>query len=107
MLNPLYMAIDIGGTKTAFGFISEEGEIIYRNEILTGNSSDPLELIGRLTKIISENFDVFKENFFIKGAGIGAPNANYFKGTVEHAPNLKWKGIIPLARIFKENVYVH
>ncbi|MDR7792952.1 ROK family protein [Riemerella anatipestifer] len=33
----------------------------------------------------------------LEGIGIGAPNGNYYKGTIENAPNLKWKGIVPLA----------
>ena len=42
------------------------------------------------------------ENF--RGMGIGAPNANYYRGTIEQAPNLPWKGIVPLAAMFKEKV---
>jgi len=37
----------------------------------------------------------------IKGFGIGAPNGNYYNGTIEHAPNLPWKGIVPMANMFK------
>lgn len=36
------------------------------------------------------------------GIGIGAPNANFNKGTIELAPNLRWKGIIPLVRMTEE-----
>lgn len=38
----------------------------------------------------------------IKGIGIGAPNGNFYNGTIEYAPNLKWKGIIPLAKMVKD-----
>ena len=40
----------------------------------------------------------------INGIGIGAPNGNYYTGTIEFAPNLPWKGIIPLARLFEERI---
>ena len=40
------------------------------------------------------------------GLGVGAPNANYHKGTIELAPNLAWKGIVPLAEYLKEKVNV-
>ncbi len=33
----------------------------------------------------------------IRGIGVGAPNGNFYKGTIEYAPNLNWKGIIPFA----------
>lgn len=38
----------------------------------------------------------------IKGIGVGAPNGNYYKGTVEYAPNLPWKGVVPLAELITE-----
>lgn len=40
----------------------------------------------------------------IKGIGVGAPNGNYYNGTIEFAPNLPWKGVIPLAAMFEERL---
>lgn len=40
----------------------------------------------------------------IRGIGIGAPNGNYYTGTIEFAPNLPWKGILPLAAMFEERL---
>ena len=41
----------------------------------------------------------------IKAMGIGAPNANYYTGCIEKAPNLVWgKGIVPLAKMFSERL---
>ena len=40
----------------------------------------------------------------IKGIGIGAPNGNFYSGTIEFAPNLPWRGIIPLAAMFEERL---
>ena len=42
------------------------------------------------------------KNINIKGVGVGAPNGNYCRGTIEHAPNLNWKGIIPFVKKFKK-----
>ena len=39
----------------------------------------------------------------VKGIGIGAPNANYFSGNIEDAPNLNWKGTVPIVNRFKEH----
>ena len=56
------------------------------------------ELYQELSKLIKDNTDISK----IKGIGIGAPNANYFTGNIEQAPNLPWKGIIPFAKKINE-----
>ena len=58
-MEAISLAIDIGGTKTAFGFITEDGKIIYETSISTGKSSDPNELIGRLKVNADEAFDKF------------------------------------------------
>ena len=42
----------------------------------------------------------------IKGMGVGAPNGNYYNGTIEFAPNLPWRGVIPLAALFEEKIGV-
>lgn len=96
------LAIDIGGTKTAFGFVTEDGRIIHKAIIETGSSPDPNELIGRIKAHIDVDFTKFKNEYSLVGIGIGAPNANYFKGTVEFAANLKWKGIIQLSKLFDQ-----
>ena len=38
------------------------------------------------------------------GIGMGAPNGNIYTGTIEYAPNLKWKGIIHIARLMQEKI---
>jgi glucokinase len=38
----------------------------------------------------------------VRAMGIGAPNGNFYRGTIEHAPNLAWKGIVPLAQLFSD-----
>ena len=42
----------------------------------------------------------------IKAMGIGAPNGNYYTGTIEFAPNLSWghNGIVPLAKMFSDKL---
>lgn len=44
----------------------------------------------------------------IKAMGIGAPNGNYYKGTIEYAPNLHWAHdcIVPLAEMFSRQLNI-
>src|ERR1043165_506233 len=96
--------MDIGGTNTRFGLVDEKGKIILRDSVPTSDFPDAKDLVKVIgKKIVSE---LRTTNSTLKGIGIGAPNGNYFKGTIEFAPNLKWKGIIPLADYFKEELKV-
>lgn len=93
----LALGIDIGGTNSVFGLTDEHGKIFFEESIETVSCKTPEELVDRIYNRIKELGQLKN----IVGIGIGAPNGNYFSGTIEFAPNLKWKGIIPLARLFE------
>ena len=91
------LGIDIGGTGIEFGIVNSDGEILYENEFKT-SSIGSAEILAQ--KIHSD--DQIKSILNrLKGIGIGAPNGNFYHGTIEFAPNLKWEGIIPLRDIFQ------
>jgi len=96
------LGIDIGGTNTVFGVVDEAGEIIYENSAKTKAFIRPEDLVDFIyTDLMTMNF-----NKQLIGIGIGAPNGNYFTGNIEFAPNLHWKGIVPLAKIFQDRFEV-
>lgn len=95
------IGIDIGGTNTKLGLIHND-QVIASSSIKTQSkeTSDAYadELADEIKKLAGTNI--------ISGIGIGAPNGNFYSGAIEHAPNLKWKGIIPLARMIEERTKV-
>lgn len=104
MERPYVVGIDIGGTNTVFGIVDARGTIIASSAVKTQIYPTADEYVDEVCKnllplIISQG-GVEK----IKGIGIGAPNGNFYSGTIEFAPNLPWKGIIPLAAMFEERL---
>ena len=97
MKKKLALGVDIGGTNSVFGLCDEHGTVYFEETISTVDCEIPEELVDR---IYSRILDIGYVNH-LQGIGIGAPNGNYFSGTIEFAPNLRWKGIIPLARLFE------
>ena len=100
-MNKLAIGIDIGGTTTKFGIVNAAGEILAQSRIST-NKHEKVEdfiddLFIGLSTLIEQHGDF--ENFV--GIGVGAPNGNYYSGTIEYAPNLLWKGIIPIAQLIQ------
>jgi len=89
--------IDIGGTNTVFGLVDRVGNILSENSVPTKNYTDFEECITGLSGKIKMLLNSKSENFKLKGIGIGAPNGNIFRGTIEYAANLDWKGILPIA----------
>lgn len=98
--------IDIGGTNTAFALVDISGKIIFKDEVPTGNSSDPNDLISLVCDEMKSALSKLGREEGLTAIGIGAPNGNYFSGTVEFAPNLNWFGIIPVAKMFEEKMNV-
>ncbi len=98
----LAIGIDIGGTNSTFGLVDHRGEIKYRGAISTNKYDTVAEYIDSLYEAVAPAIDQVGGTTMIHGMGIGAPNGNYYKGTIEYAPNLKWKGIIPFAELITE-----
>jgi glucokinase len=100
------VGIDIGGTNTAFAFVDLKGQIVYKDSIPTGKETQPQDLVDRVCEKISAQLSAHKNDYRLVGIGIGAPNGNYFNGTIEFAPNLSWRGIIPIAKYFSDRMSV-
>ncbi len=97
----IVIGIDIGGTNTCFGFADDEGKLIYEYSIPTYAQQKAELLFERLFNKINEDYKSFSAEYELVGIGIGAPNANYYKGTIEQPPNLNW-GTVNILEIIKK-----
>jgi glucokinase len=101
-MEPLAIGIDIGGTGTKFGIVDRVGNVLFSSEMSTRKHAEVEtfidELYNHLSDLIAKAGGVGR----MKGIGVGAPNGNYYTGTIEYAPNLPWKGIIPLAKMIED-----
>lgn len=104
-MKKLVAGIDIGGTNTVIGFVDGEGNCAFKTSIKTPGYEDPAAFVNVVTGIIN-NFFQQHQDYKLEGIGIGAPNGNYYNGSIEFAPNLKWKGIVPLVELFKKHFEV-
>jgi len=100
MKKKIAIGIDVGGTNTAFGLVDPVGECVYENSIPTYPDKDADQLFKRLFEKIDSDFIKYSADYEMVGIGIGAPNANYYTGTVEQPPNLNW-GMVNVLDIVK------
>ncbi len=101
-MKELTVGIDIGGTNTKYGIVDRQGNVVYQGRISTAQYDEFRDYFKALAAAIREGMNSIQEEHRILGIGVGAANGNYYKGTIERATNLKWKGIIPLADMLKE-----
>jgi len=98
------IGIDMGGTNTRFGIVDKQGKILAEDAILTGDHKSLDDFLSVLYDKMNKTLESCNGEVELQGIGVGAPNGNYYKGTIEHAPNLIWKGIIPFVDHFKKFV---
>jgi glucokinase len=97
--------VDIGGTNTVFGLVDEKGKVLSEGSFKTTDYPKVENFVQTLVTAINKLLAAKKE-YKLAGIGIGAPDANFHRGTIEHAPNLAWKGIVPLADLIKKKIKV-
>lgn len=98
----LAIGIDIGGTNSVFGIVDNRGDIHYRGAISTRTHAKVEDYIEELYQAIAPAIAEMGGKEYFKGIGVGAPNGNYYTGSIEYAPNLPWRGVIPLANLIQE-----
>ena len=101
-MKPYVVGIDIGGTNTVFGIVDARGNVVASSSIKTGRHADIKDYVEELKTSLNNLLEANDATDKIAGIGVGAPNGNYFTGAIEMAPNLPWKGRIPLAELLKE-----
>lgn len=102
-MEEIVAGIDIGGTNTTIGLVSATGRVLTKSSIKTTQYSEFRDFVGTASALIKDQLGSLNSEFpniRLRGVGIGAPNANPYKGTIENAPNLSWRGIVPLAELF-------
>ena len=101
-MQQLVIGIDIGGTGTKFGIVDRNGNVLFSGEISTKKHPTIETFIGELHAELSELITKAGGIGRFRGIGVGAPNGNYYTGTIEYAPNLPWEGVIPLAKLLSD-----
>ncbi|HVZ57241.1 MAG TPA: ROK family protein [Chitinophagaceae bacterium] len=101
-LEQLVIGIDIGGTGTKFGIVDRDGNVLFSGDISTKKHATVETFIEELYQALGQLIEKAGGTGRIKGIGVGAPNGNFYTGTIEYAPNLPWKGIIPLAKLIED-----
>lgn len=107
-IKPYVIGLDLGGTNSVFGIVDSRGEIKATTAIRTQGYAGVDEYVDAAVdalQVIIEQVGGIEQ---IKAMGIGAPNGNYYNGTIEFAPNLSWgrDGIVPLADMFSKRLNI-
>ena len=101
-MKEIVAGVDIGGTNTVYGLVDKTGRVVTESSLKTTDYPEIEDFVAALVSAINKL--ISSGDYKLLGIGIGAPNANYHKGTIELAPNLAWKGIVPLAELIRKKI---
>ncbi len=100
------IGVDIGGTNTAIGVVDPEGNVMVNDNIPTPSHGDINKYISDLADAINaliKSVKLLNDEIQVLGIGIGAPNGNYYSGTIEYAPNLSFQGVVHLVQLLRKH----
>lgn len=98
------LGIDIGGTNIKYGWVNSQGEILLTKEISTNSFHELSDFISLVREELKQTS--LEEKFSVKAIGIGVPNGNAYDGNITNAPNLPWKGIVPLQKEIERQTHI-
>ena len=106
VMKPYVIGLDLGGTNSVFGIVDSRGEIKATTAIKTQGYETAEEFVAAAVDALQIIIDQVGGIEKIKAMGVGAPNGNFYDGTIEFAPNIKWghNGIVPLAKMFSDKL---
>ncbi len=96
------VGIDVGGQTTKIGVVDARGDVlaqsVIRSDIYGEDASAYVDALAAAVKAVVADSGKTEE---IRGIGVGAPNGNYYTGTIAFAPNLVWaaKGTVDFAKM--------
>jgi glucokinase len=96
-MKKLVAGVDIGGTNTVIGIVTQQGDCIGEVSFPTQEDNDFQIFISRIASHISSLQAEVGNEYSLVGVGVGAPNGSYRTGEIVDAANLRWKGSLPLA----------
>ena len=105
-MKPYVIGLDLGGTNSVFGIVDSRGEIKATTAIKTQGYDKVEDYVDACVDALQVIIDQVGGIEKIKAMGIGAPNGNFYNGTIEFAPNLAWahNSVVPLAKLFSERL---
>ena len=104
MDSQLVVGIDVGGQTSKLGVVDARGTVLAQTVIRTDTYSEVEPYIAELAEAVRKIIKEAGAEGKVRGIGVGAPNGNYYTGTIENAPNLPWghSGVVEFAKLLSE-----
>ena len=98
------VGVDVNVHRTTCAVVDVRGNILGQCSFMTSD----YEFIGDFVAVLSEHIMRLAEEHggyeSIRSVGISVSSGNFKTGCIENAPNLPWKGVVPLAAMLRDQL---
>ena len=101
---PYVIGLDLGGTNSVFGIVDKKANVVASVSVKTRGHGTADQYVADCCEALKPVIEQVGGIDKIHAMGIGAPNGNYYNGSIENAPNQEWPGIVPLAQMFSDKL---
>ena len=107
-LKSFVIGLDLGGTNSVFGIVDQRGQVLATTSIKTQSYKTVEDFVDAGIEVLKPIIAKVGGISQIKAMGIGAPNGNFYRGTIENAANLVWAhdSVVPLADMFSKRLNI-
>ncbi len=100
--------VDIGGQTTKIGIVDARGNVLDQTTIRSDTYKDVNQYINELADAVKKVARQTNTLEKLRGVGVGAPNGNYYTGTIDNAVNITWAGnsVIPFTKLLSEKLNI-
>ena len=98
------VGVDISLERTSIGIVDIRGNIIATDCFVSSEHPYIGDYVTVLCEHIMNLVDQNGGYESIRSVGVCAPSGNYRTSSIENAPNMPWKGVVPLAAMLRDRL---
>lgn len=98
------VGVDISTERTTYAIVDIRGNIIAEDGFETYEYPNVNDFVAKLADSILELVVANGGYESIRSIGISSPSASIVTGCIVNAPNLPWKGVVPLAAMVRDRL---
>lgn len=98
------VGVDISTESTTYAIVDIRGNILAEDSFGTSDYPDVNNFVTALSEKIVMLVEANGGYETIRSIGVSSPSASSVTGCLENAPNLPWKGVVPLAAMLRDRL---
>ncbi len=98
------IAVNVKVDKTSCAIVDVRGNLLSTNSFSTSEYQNVSDFVTVLCNHISMLLEESGDIESVRSVGMSIPSGNFQTGCIENAPNMPWKGVVPMAAMVRDRL---